>query len=87
MKKIKQLNISYIHRDHLLNQSPRDLIPEGVPIHISFDVDVLDKDFVSCTGTPVERGLEPETVDMVLKHFKGQVVSMDIVEYLSLIHI
>lgn len=81
MKKIKELNISYIHRDHLLNQSPRDLIPEGVPIHISFDVDVLDKDFVSCTGTPVERGLEPETVDMVLKHFKGQVVSMDIVEY------
>jgi arginase len=81
MKKIKELNIDYIHRDELLTKAPGDLIPEGVPIHISFDVDVLDRGYVPCTGTPVDRGLEPEIVDVVLKHLKGQVVSMDIVEY------
>lgn len=81
MEKIKELNINYIHRDEILSKPPRDLIPEGAPLHISFDVDVLDKGYVPCTGTPVDRGLDPEFINMVLSHFKGQVVSMDIVEY------
>jgi arginase len=81
MKKIKELNISYIHRDDLLTKLTRDFIPEGVPIHISFDVDVLDKELVPCTGTPVDRGFEPELIDVVIRNLKGQVVSMDIVEY------
>ena len=81
MNKIKELNIDYVHRDEIYSKPLRELIPEGAPLHISFDVDVLDKHFVPCTGTPVDRGLEPEFINMVLSHFKGQVVSMDIVEY------
>lgn len=81
MKKIKELNIDFIHRDEILSKSPRDLIPEGLPLHISFDVDVLDRGYVHCTGTPVEHGLDPEFINNILCHFKGQVVSMDIVEY------
>lgn len=81
MKKIKELNIDYIHRDEILSKTPRDLIPEGAPLHISFDVDVLDRVYVPCTGTQVEHGLDPEFINKVLCHFKGQVVSMDIVEY------
>ena len=57
------------------------MIPENTPLYVSFDVDVIDKQFVSCTGTPVDRGLEPEIVNFVLNHFKEQIIGMDIVEF------
>ena len=80
-KVIKEKNINIIYRDSFYNTGIHDLIPDDVPIHISLDVDILDKQFVPCTGTPVDRGYTPELINMLVHHFKGQIVSMDIVEY------
>jgi arginase len=54
----------------------------GAPVHISFDVDAVDPSYISCTGTPVPKGLEMYAtkfiLDKLLKH--ENVVGMDIVE-------
>mgnify|MGYP000919675168 CR=1 FL=1 len=78
---INELNINYIGRDEILKKAIHEMIPENTPLYVSFDVDVIDKQFVSCTGTPVDRGLEPEIVNFVLNHFKEQIIGMDIVEF------
>ena len=53
------------------------------PIHISFDVDVLDPDLVDSTGTRVPNGLEPEEVrDIITAALdENQLVSLDVVEF------
>lgn len=37
-----------------------------LPLHISFDVDALDPDFVSSTGTRVPEGLTPQEVRAII---------------------
>ena len=53
------------------------------PIHISFDVDALDPELVSSTGTRVENGLDCAEVKSIigaaLAHDK--LVSLDVVEF------
>jgi len=78
---IKEKNINIIYRDSFCNTDIHNLVPHDVPVHISFDVDILDKHIVPCTGTPVDRGYRPELINMIVNHFKRQIVSMDIVEY------
>ena len=78
---IDELNINYIHRDEIHKKSFHDMVPDNIPLYVSLDVDVIDKQFVSCTGTPVDRGFEPELISFVLNHFKGQIIGMDVVEY------
>lgn len=78
---IKELNINCIHRDEIYYRDINCMIPSNMPIHISFDVDVLDKSFAPCTGTPVDYGLFPEDVLRIIQHYSPRIVSMDIVEY------
>ena len=78
---IKQLNINCIHRDEIGYMDINPMIPSNTPIHISFDVDVLDKSIVPCTGTPVDYGLFPEDVSRIIRQYSPRIVSMDIVEY------
>lgn len=80
-KVIDRLNINYIHRDEIQKKALHDMIPDNIPLYVSLDVDVIDKQFVTCTGTPVDRGFEPELINFILNHFKGQIMGMDIVEY------
>ncbi|WP_139904889.1 arginase [Clostridium thermarum] len=51
-------------------------------LHLSFDIDVLDKALVPGTGTPVDKGLTVEESKAILKCIIGTnlVKSMDIVE-------
>ncbi|WP_163192481.1 arginase [Clostridium thermarum] len=51
-------------------------------LHLSFDIDVLDKALVPGTGTPVDKGLAVEEAKAILKCIIGTnlVKSMDIVE-------
>ncbi|MDP4091380.1 MAG: arginase [Bacillota bacterium] len=51
-------------------------------IHVSFDIDVLDKALVPGTGTPVEKGITTEDAKSILRTVleTGLVRSMDIVE-------
>lgn len=78
---LKELNINYIHRDEIDYIDIKPMIPRHVPIHISFDVDVLDKSIAPCTGTPVDYGLFPEDVSQIIQQYSSRIVSMDIVEY------
>ena len=56
-------------------------------IHLSFDIDVLDKALVPGTGTPVDNGLTVEEAKAILKSIiETQLVSsMDVVELNSLL--
>ena len=56
------------------------MIPSNVPIHISFDVDVIDKSLVPCTGTLVDYGLLQDVL-RIIQQYSPRIVSMDIVEY------
>ncbi|KAI5840861.1 hypothetical protein DFP73DRAFT_500143 [Morchella snyderi] len=55
---------------------------EGMPIHLSFDVDALDPVFAPSTGTPVRGGLTLREGDFICEsiHETGCLVAMDLVE-------
>ena len=51
------------------------------PLHISLDVDVLDPIYMPCTGTPVKKGLDIDTLKHLMYHLKNKnVLQMDIAE-------
>lgn len=58
-------------------------------LHLSFDIDVLDKALVPGTGTPVDRGLTVEEAKAILKCILGtnNVKSMDVVELNSMLDV
>lgn len=55
----------------------------NLKLHLSFDIDSLDKALVPGTSTPVDNGFEVEQVRSILKTIKAtnRVTSMDFVEY------
>ena len=50
-------------------------------IHISFDVDSLDKSFVNSTGTIAEGGITPDEVIECFKICKEKIIAFDITEF------
>jgi arginase len=58
-------------------------------LHLSFDIDVLDKALVPGTGTPVDKGITVEEAKVILKCILGTnlVKSMDIVELNSMLDV
>ena len=54
-------------------------------IYISLDVDSLDPKFCPSTGTPVENGLHPNTINKIIKTLKPNIKCFDIVEFNPLI--
>jgi len=55
---------------------------DNSPVHLSFDVDCLDPEYISCTGTPVSEGLELPDVLQALKtlQLNCNIVQIDLVE-------
>lgn len=55
---------------------------DNSPVHLSFDVDCLDPEYISCTGTPVSKGLELSSILEALKILqeKSHIVQVDLVE-------
>lgn len=51
--------------------------------HISFNVDALDPNYISSTGTTVKNGLHPEQVRNIIEETlaANQLKSMDVVEF------
>lgn len=51
-------------------------------IHISFDVDVLDPLYMPCTGTPVEDGLDLDTIKIIFDKVSNNsnIIANDVVE-------
>jgi arginase len=52
-------------------------------VHLSVDVDVLDPQYMSSTGTPVPNGITPETLFNLINWISNNsdVVAIDLVEY------
>lgn len=78
MDKVKEMGIETLIEEILnkINSSNVD------GVHLSYDIDVLDKSIVPGTGTPVENGFTLEEGKQVLEGFlsTGLVKSMDFVE-------
>ena len=57
-------------------------IGADTPIHLSFDIDALDPQWASSTGTPVRGGLTLREGDFIAEcvHETGSLVAMDLVE-------
>ena len=54
---------------------------DNSPVHLSFDVDVLDPKFIPCTGTPVKNGLHIVPCKFILDELlTTNLVSVDLVE-------
>lgn len=78
MDKIKKMGIKKLIEE-ILNKINFSNI-DG--IHLSYDIDVLDKSIVPGTGTPVEYGFSLEESKQILEGFlsTGLIKSMDLVE-------
>jgi arginase len=51
------------------------------PIHVSFDVDSIDPEFIPSTGTPVKNGVQLKYAKTILKNLNNaNIVNMDITE-------
>lgn len=90
-KIISELKITYFSSQeinqkgaiHLLEKAFRKLDPYGVfPIHLSFDVDILDPAQISATGTRVQEGPQLREVQSMLTYLAQtqRLTSMDVVE-------
>ena len=52
-------------------------------VHLSVDVDVLDPQYMSSTGTPVPNGITPEKLFNLIHYISenSDIVAVDLVEY------
>ena len=66
----------------VMKQAIEHLDPEGKhPFHISFDIDALDPQYCSSTGTKYRGGLTPREANFIVRKtaFARKLVSMDLV--------
>lgn len=79
--KIQSISVDEIHRDPMSAYHTIKKFVGNSPVHLSFDVDVLDPKFISCTGTPVDKGLHIVPCKYILDELrKENLVAVDIVE-------
>lgn len=87
----EELNLNLYTMDSIRKVSLESVIQEITDIinksnvdgiHLSFDIDVLDKSLVPGTGTPVEKGFSLDEGKILLKELLalGMIKSMDLVE-------
>lgn len=87
----EELNLNLYTMDSIRKVSLESVIQEIIDIinksnvdgiHLSFDIDVLDKSLVPGTGTPVEKGFSLDEGKILLKELLalGMIKSMDLVE-------
>ena len=76
---IEQLNIPVYQKTeellHFLDSHP------AKHIHISCDIDAMDPEIMSATGTPVKDGLTLVSVQSVIQHCLPRLISLDLVEF------
>jgi arginase len=59
----------------------KELVKSYQHVHISFDVDSLDKSFIDSTGTVAENGITPDEVIECFKICKDKIIAFDITEF------
>ena len=85
-KIIKKHKINVITIDDIKNKKEESLkkineFVDNSPLHLSFDVDVLDPKYMKSTGTPVKGGLDIDSVISIINEKKENIVNLDICEY------
>lgn len=91
IKLAKELELNLYTMDTIKKSGLKSIIEEVLDkiknsnidgIHLSFDIDVLDKSLVPGTGTPVKNGFNIEEAKMILKSLLDtkMIKSMDLVE-------
>jgi len=82
---IENLNIQYLTSKNIMDDiSLLDNMKINTNnIHMSVDVDVLDYNFMPCTGTIVDNGIDIESLEKIISWTKkqGNIVSADLVEF------
>jgi arginase len=76
---------SYVQKYGIHHVVEQMNITENDTIHLSIDVDVIDPSIFKATGTPVQCGISPEHINLLIQYLKPNIVSSDIVEYNPLI--
>lgn len=87
----KDLNLNLYTMDIIKEKGLKNVLDEVIlkvkdsnvdGVHLSFDIDVLDKSIVPGTGTPVSEGFQLEEGKLILSNLLGEgfVASMDFVE-------
>tara|TARA_B110000211_G_scaffold232663_1_gene296918 strand:- start:825 stop:1664 length:840 start_codon:yes stop_codon:yes gene_type:complete len=69
-----------------LKKTPLDEILTNIynrtdAIHLSFDVDVIDPIYISCTGTPVKDGISYNDAEKIINKLSPKIISADVVEF------
>lgn len=83
---LKSSNIMSFSKDNLIDDLPYALMSiykkiNNNPVHISFDVDVMDPLYIPCTGTRVENGFSMNQMNYLLNKLKYlNIKSIDFVE-------
>ena len=83
---INNKKINVITIDDIKNKKEESLkkineFVDNSPLHLSFDVDVLDPKYMKSTGTPVKGGLDIDSVISIINEKKENIVNLDICEY------
>jgi arginase len=79
-------NIKYLTPDDINNNYEESMskiinFVGNSPIHISFDVDAIDPEYIPSTGTPVKNGVQLQTAINTLDVLRTKkLVSLDITE-------
>ena len=84
-KVITDLNIEHYTMKDLETQSLTDILDnimvKSEAIHLSFDVDALDPEIISCTGTTVPNGLSMNQGKEIINKLSPKIISADVVEF------
>lgn len=76
-------NLSNVKSDYIDIDEIKDFAKKFNHIHISFDIDVFEKNLVSATGTPSKNGFGKENIFLILEIIKqnAKSFSLDLAEY------
>lgn len=79
--KFKNINSYDFYNKENVNKYVNEFVKSFDHIHLSFDIDALDKTIASATGIPADKGLFMEDVLPILEIFsKHKSISLDLVE-------
>ena len=86
---MKKLNVEYYTPEAIQEKGLQNILDsiakrwQGLPTHLSFDVDGLDHSLVPATGTPVGKGLDMDQAYAIITACKKQfdMVSAEVVEF------
>ncbi|MBI1954108.1 MAG: arginase [Proteobacteria bacterium] len=86
---LKKLGVRIYYMEEIRQRSSRDVFLESVfnlqrrnlSIGVSLDIDAFDEECAPGTGTPEKNGFNEEEISAFLKHVKGSLCALEIIEF------